>query len=92
MNGLIKYPVILLALVWMPAMIFATHNRAGEITYRQTGPLTIEMTIITYTKASSVAADRDSLDVSWGDGSKQFVLGTTIKPDLKPMTLKSIST
>ncbi len=74
MNGLIKYPVILLALVWMPAMIFATHNRAGEITYRQTGPLTIEMTIITYTKASSVAADRDSLDVSWGDGSKQFVL------------------
>ena len=51
----------------------ATHNRAGEITYRQIGPLTIEMTITTYTKASSVAADRDSLEVEWGDGTKEFV-------------------
>lgn len=54
-------------------MLHATHNRAGEITYKQIGPLTIEMTIITYTKASSVAADRDSLDVFWGDGSREFV-------------------
>jgi len=46
---------------------FATHNRAGEITYRQTGPLTIEATITTYTKASS-DADRDTLDICWGDG------------------------
>ena len=51
----------------------ATHNRAGEITYRQLSPLTIEMTITTYTKASSVAADRDSLEVLWGDGSREWV-------------------
>ncbi len=51
----------------------ATHNRAGEITYVQTGPLTIEMTIVTYTKASSIAADRDSLEVFWGDGSFEQV-------------------
>lgn len=52
---------------------FATHNRAGEITYRQIGPLTIEATITTYTKASSTAADRDSLDLFWGDGTSEFV-------------------
>ncbi|MBK8112548.1 MAG: hypothetical protein IPK46_20670 [Saprospiraceae bacterium] len=51
----------------------ATHNRAGEITYQQIGPLTIRMTITTYTKESSIAADRDSLEVFWGDGLSQWV-------------------
>ncbi len=46
----------------------ATHNRAGEISYIQTGPLTIEATITTYTKASSFSADRDTLVICWGDG------------------------
>jgi gliding motility-associated-like protein len=64
----------MLAFFSLPYCVDATHNRAGEITYKQIGPLTIEMTIITYTKASSVAADRDSLDVFWGDGSRQFVV------------------
>ncbi len=51
----------------------ATHNRAGEITYAQTGPLTIIATITTYTKASSASADRDSLELFWGDGTSEFV-------------------
>ncbi|REJ80526.1 MAG: gliding motility-associated C-terminal domain-containing protein [Bacteroidetes bacterium] len=57
----------------------ATHNRAGEITYRYLGPspaLTYEITIITYTKTSSIQADRPTLDsVYFGDGSPpvQFV-------------------
>ncbi len=55
----------------------ATHNRAGEIIVRRVfddcslpGPegLTIEATIITYTKASSIPADRDTLVICWGDG------------------------
>ena len=52
---------------------WATHNRAGEITYVQTGPLTIDMTITTYTKTSSRDADRDSLLVLWGDGAIEWV-------------------
>ncbi len=60
-------------IVLAPWVMSATHNRAGEITYRQLSPLTIEMTITTYTKASSVAADRDSLEVLWGDGSREWV-------------------
>ena len=43
--------------------LWATHNRAGEITYVQTGDLTIRATVTTYTKASSIAADRDSVEI-----------------------------
>lgn len=71
-NISIKIFIAACAFLWANT-INATHNRAGEITYRQIGPLTIEMTITTYTKASSVAADRDSLEVFWGDGTKEFV-------------------
>ncbi len=50
----------------------ATHNRAGEISVEQVGDctqsLTVRATITTYTKASSVQADRDSLQLCWGDG------------------------
>jgi gliding motility-associated-like protein len=46
---------------------YATHNRAGEITYRIIDGLTIEATITTYTKASSVAADRDTLEICWSE-------------------------
>lgn len=46
----------------------ATHNRAGEITYTADPNdfLSITATITTYTKASSVPADRDSLEICWG--------------------------
>jgi gliding motility-associated-like protein len=46
----------------------ATHNRAGEITYRQLSDLTYEVTITTFTYTLSLA-DRPSLDVDWGDNS-----------------------
>ncbi|MCH2022733.1 MAG: gliding motility-associated C-terminal domain-containing protein, partial [Saprospiraceae bacterium] len=67
--------------VFIPFFIWATHNRSGEMTYRQTGQSTIELTIITYTKISgqSSQADRDRLDVDWGDGSPiEEVLRTSI--------------
>lgn len=46
----------------------ATHNRAGEITYRQLGALTYEATIVTYTETSS-PADRPKLEINWGDNT-----------------------
>lgn len=55
----------------------ATHNRAGEISIEQVGDcvtsLTIKATIVTYTKASSIQADRDSLEICWGDGQCETV-------------------
>jgi hypothetical protein len=46
----------------------ATHNRAGEITYRQISDLTYEITITTFTYTLSLA-DRPELIVNWGDNS-----------------------
>ena len=65
---------ILLIFIFTTTALFATHNRAGEISIKQTGPLTIEATITTYTKASSTSADRDSLTLEWGDGSNTVVV------------------
>jgi len=51
----------------------ATHNRAGEIIVEQLAPCEqykVQATIITYTKASSTSADRDSLVICWGDGDQ----------------------
>lgn len=45
----------------------ATHNRAGHIFYRQTDNLTVEATVVTWTKASSLPADRDTITLCWGD-------------------------
>lgn len=52
---------------------WATHNRAGEITYEQIGELSIRVTITTYTKTSSISADRDTLELFWGDGTSNMV-------------------
>jgi gliding motility-associated-like protein len=46
----------------------ATHNRAGEITYVQLSDLTYQITITTFTYTLSFA-DRETLDVEWGDNS-----------------------
>ncbi len=68
-----EYFILTILLLIQSINSYATHNRAGEITYKQIDALTIEVTITTYTKTSSVAVDRDSLEVFWGDGSSQFL-------------------
>ena len=73
--GKFRVLVFLLSL-WSIHDLSATHNRAGEITIRQIGDLTIEVTVTTYTKTSSTQADRDSVRVYWGDGSFEFVFRT----------------
>lgn len=65
----IKVLSVVLFTAFCSTLMYATHNRAGEITYEQIGELTIRITITTYTKTSSVNADRDTLDVMWGDGT-----------------------
>ena len=49
-------------------VLSATHNRAGEITYVQISDLTYEITITTFTYTLSLA-DRQQLDVDWGDNT-----------------------
>ena len=66
--------IILALFLLLPAFtcIQATHNRAGEISIEQIGDLSIRATVVTYTKASSIAADRDSVRIDWGDGNHNW--------------------
>jgi gliding motility-associated-like protein len=65
--------IVFLLSFFFSAPLWATHNRAGEISIEQIGncneSLSIRATLVTYTKASSRPADRDSLTICWGDGT-----------------------
>lgn len=87
MKTIIRFLFIICLIVVSTVFGFATHNRAGEITYEQIGELTIRITIVTYTKTSS-HVDRDSLIVYWGDGTSETVArindkGTPLDNDIK---------
>lgn len=87
MNWILRIICLTAALWLVNTELFATHNRAGEITYEQIGPLTIRITLVTYTKTSS-HVDRDSLIVYWGDGTSETIGrinegGTPLDNDIK---------
>lgn len=53
----------------------ATHYRAGEILYELIGNYQYRCSVITYSKTSypSNLADRDSVEISWGDGTSSII-------------------
>ena len=55
----------------MALPLHATHNRAGEITLTQLDELTYQINITTFTYTLSMA-DRDDLEVQWGDNTFSF--------------------
>lgn len=62
----------LLMLLSMP--LWATHQRAAEITYLWKGGNTYEFTLTCYTYSPSLAGvQRDSLLMQWGDGFSDYV-------------------
>lgn len=76
----LRYAAILsFGILWSHSL-WATHNRAGEISVEQVGDcgqsLTVKITVVTYSKTSSVQADRDSVEVCFGDGLCQMVVRT----------------
>ncbi len=75
-----KRIIVLFILIFFTVNTYATHNRAGEITYRQIGPLTYEITITTYTKADA-PADRCELTIHWGDGTESILFRSNSNPN-----------
>ncbi|HRZ76860.1 MAG TPA: fibronectin type III domain-containing protein, partial [Bacteroidales bacterium] len=68
-----KRSLLLILAVLLPVLsTFATHQRAGEITFKHLYGLTYEVTILTYTYAPS-PADRPELFIEWGDGSNDIL-------------------
>ena len=68
-----KYLVFLILSIWFTGSVFATHQRAGEITFKYISGLTYEITIVTYSFELSLA-DRYELDIYWGDNTKSTLL------------------
>ncbi len=66
MKGIVRYLLSFILIINVSA-VFATHNRAGEITYTHIVNNTYEFTITTYTDPASLA-NRDALVIDWGDG------------------------
>ena len=68
-----KYLILLIVIIWCAGPLMATHQRAGEITFKYISGFTYEVTIVTYSYALS-QADRFELEIHWGDGSKTILL------------------
>ncbi len=72
MKRFFTYILIFIGLLCIESNAFATHNRAGEITYRWIEGYTYEITVTTFTYVLSWA-DRQQLEVQWGDGTSMIV-------------------
>jgi gliding motility-associated-like protein len=51
----------------------ATHQRAAEITYKRLNGNAYEFTLTTYNVPNAAWEQRDSLLISWGDGSEEYI-------------------
>jgi len=66
--------LVLLSFLFASLNVFATHNRAGEITYKHISGNTYEITLITYTyKPSAANESRDYLTIQWGDDTSSEI-------------------
>lgn len=50
---------------------FATHNRAGQITYKHISGLTYEFEVVIYADGTSSAFARKDIEIDWGDNLKR---------------------
>jgi len=64
--------LLLMVLLVVGVRAFATHQRAGEISYQYVSGLTYQFTITTYTYTPS-PADRPEIEVTWGDGQTSVI-------------------
>ena len=69
---LLRIFLTVIALTIAMPTVFATHQRAGEISYTYISGLTYEFTIVTYTYTPS-PADRPQIEVFWGDGTSSEI-------------------
>lgn len=57
-------------------IVFASHYRAGEIFYENLSYLTYRVTVVTYSTDITGGPDRDTVEISWGDGTSSPALRT----------------
>lgn len=98
-----KFFILLFLLTLITGPLMATHQRAGEITFRYISGTTYEVTIVTYSYAPS-PADRYELQIDWGDKTKTVLprnngpvnqqghTGEIVGPDIKKNLYTGIHT
>ena len=69
---LLRILLVIIVLAFALPTAYATHQRAGEISYTYISGLTFEFTITTYTYTPS-PADRPQIEVFWGDGTSSII-------------------
>ena len=68
---MLKRTLIYLIVLFSSYQATATHNRAGEITYRQLGALTFEITLVTFTDPTTLAhQQRTELYFAFSDNTQ----------------------
>lgn len=70
--------------------LYATHNRAGEITFRHISGFTYEIKVTIFANAESPAIARKYIDMDWGDntGVDTILVGSEVK--VSPNVLKRV--
>lgn len=81
MERFLRY-FLFIALFGTAFSLKATHNRAGEITYKWLGGYTYSITLVTYTDDGSSIADRCKLTIHFGDGDSCQAFRQNGSPDL----------
>jgi gliding motility-associated-like protein len=76
--------ILLIVFMLVTSLVFGTHNRAGEISYKHKGNLTYEITVTTYTDPASTSADRCTLDIDLGDGAIETIFRNNGTKNLCP--------
>lgn len=69
---LLRFIFLIASFLVVVGRVSATHQRAGEISYKYISGLTYEFTITTYTYTPS-PADRPEIEVFWGDGTSSVI-------------------
>lgn len=67
---------------------FATHNRAGEITYRHISGLTYEITVTIFANSESPAIARKEMEIDWGDNTGSDSIFVRTEVNVSPRVLK----
>lgn len=90
LNSVKKFIGVIVLIFIVSFQLFATHQRAAEITYNHIQGLTYEFTITMYTKTSSPADDaRPFMPIFWGDETGDELPRTYFQPipEVDNMTL-----
>src|SRR5437016_389598 len=81
MLSFVRY-FLIIALFGIAFSLKATHNRAGEITYKWISGYTYYITLVTYTDDGPSVADRCKMTIYFGDGDSCQAIRQNGSPDV----------